>query len=258
MRLALRACTKKGVEVGLETRRLERGNLADAIVSDIRQQISTSALSPGSRLPPEVELAEMYGVGRNTIREAIKALCLMRLLDRSNRGTFVSEDARLYATTDLVQELHDGDHDELTDLFETRAILVGEVVELACARATDPDIAAIEAAIDEMENARNDTDKLQADLDYHRALAKAAHNRVICHFYLLTNEALARAFKSLVQLYSDNPNIVLAGHDVHKLVLNAIRAGDPTAARLAAEESILRSAKAYSHMKQEAHKDSAV
>jgi DNA-binding FadR family transcriptional regulator len=240
--------------MGLETHPLERTNLADTIVSNIRQQIATGVLAPGSRLPPEVELAKLYGVGRNTVREAIKALCLIRLLNRSNRGTYVSDDAPLYATNDLVKTLYIGDDGDLSELFEARAILVSEIVQLACVRATTGDIAAIERAIAQMDKASGDADMLQADLDYHHALAEAAHNSPMCHFYLLTNEALARAFKSLVHFYSAEPELVLAAKQVHRLVLDAIQAGDSAAARRSARESIRESAKAYSRMNKAARR----
>ena len=120
---------------------LKRSNLSDEIIQRIQDLIKNESLKPGDRLPTEFELAEKFGVGRSTVREALRALAALGMIDRSKRGTIISEGAVKEEGQDSTilrsRILKDC---EMTDLLECHRILEGEICSLAIKRATDEDI----------------------------------------------------------------------------------------------------------------------
>lgn len=220
--------------------KLVRENLPDGIVSDLRKKIASQELLPGDKLPNETLLAESYGVGRGTIREAVKALSLMRLLDRSTAGTYVAAGARIHASEEFLANMHDEDPG-FSSLYEARILLEKKVVSLACERATDEDIATVHRVIEASEGAVSEIDRLEGDLDYHYALAESAHSPVLLHLYMVTTEAVARSYKTFLHLEAD------WGVENHKLIAEAIQAKESERAQNLAEASLLR---AYERMQQ--------
>ena len=104
-------------------RRVHRNSLSDEIVEQIIDLISRGVLKPGERLPSEKELCLRFGVGRTTIREALRSMAVMGLLDgRVGEGTFVSGDSRKYLEKALQRGLLI-DRKSVNDLVETRLML---------------------------------------------------------------------------------------------------------------------------------------
>ncbi|GAA1241108.1 FadR/GntR family transcriptional regulator [Janibacter melonis] len=219
--------------------KLRRGTLSDEIVSDIRQKIASGEFGVGTKLPNEIALADAYGVGRGTVREAIKALTLMRLLERSTAGTFVASGAQIHAPDDLLMNIKTADP-EFSSLYESRILLQLKVVELACQRATREDIAKINQAIEKAERATTNVASLEADLEYHHALAEAAHSPVVMYLYMVTTDAIARAYQTFLPLYQQDK----WGTANHKLVAEAVEAKDTARAQRIAQASLERAAEA--------------
>ncbi|MEG8035084.1 GntR family transcriptional regulator [Sphingomonas sp. LR61] len=112
-------------------------SLTDDAIARIQQMIVSGELQPGQRLPPEKELSESLGLSRNSLREAVKALELIRVLDvRRGDGTYVTslEPGVLLEAVSFVVDMH---HDRsLVDLLEVRRILEPASAVLATARAS--------------------------------------------------------------------------------------------------------------------------
>lgn len=230
--------------------KLERGTLPDQIVAGLRARIVSGELKPGARIPAEQQLAEMFGVGRGTVREAIKALTLMRVLERTTKGTFVAATAELYVAQDLVARLVQDDP-EFEDSYETRQMLETQIVRLACERATEEDLAQLEDAIERHKVAVTGVERLQTDLDYHRALVRAAHNTVLSHLYMLLMESIARGYKTFV-LAMEEPGTVEWGSTTHSDTVAAIRARDAETAQKIVEGSMVAAAKRLADAEQKA------
>jgi len=161
---------------------VERKRLADQVADRLMSMIGNGTLSPGDRVPSEPELMKQFNVGRSSIREAIGALSLVGLLTvRPGQGTHVanfSPDSRLksFGLLGIGKE-------KIRELVEARIELETVIVRLAAVRARAEDRAEIIKKHLAFNSSHNDTVKLiDADLDFHMAIAKACHNSILLKF----------------------------------------------------------------------------
>lgn len=160
--------------------------IADVVARDLEQRILEGSLKPGDRLPSERTLALELNISRPSLREAIQKLANKGLLvTRHGGGTVVTN--RLQASfsdpwLDMLQS-----HPLLqTDMLEFRHMLEGEAAKLAAERATDVDLARIDAAYAELEKAYDSDDMtacIDTDVAFHQAIADASHNSLIGHLW---------------------------------------------------------------------------
>jgi len=160
---------------------IQSSRLYEQIVQQIEESIQKGELAEGSQLPPERDLAKQFGVSRTAVREAIKSLQEKGLLDAfPGRGTFVTKDRSNSLRRSLDQILKGGERDGWNHLVEFREILEPEIAALAALRAGKQDIAALREACDVMDQTGCDPDAyIEADLDFHLALAEAAGNPIV-------------------------------------------------------------------------------
>ena len=132
-------------------------------------------LSPGEKLPSEVELARELGVSRTTLREALHVLVSQKILEaRRGRGTFVTDQAA--QVNDYGFSHLDQVRGELKDLFELRAIFDPSAARLACLRATEEEMADILARGEDVDRCiRLGQDRTEADREFHAAIASGQH-----------------------------------------------------------------------------------
>jgi GntR family transcriptional regulator, transcriptional repressor for pyruvate dehydrogenase complex len=154
--------------------------LYEQIVHQIEESIVAGRLKPGDQLPPERELAQQCGVSRTAVREAIKALCEKGLVEaRSGRGTFITDGTTQAVRQSLDLMIKIGT-DGFKHLAEVRAILEPEIAALAATRIQEAELATMREAVAVMDRISNDPDAfIEADLDFHLALAEGAANPVI-------------------------------------------------------------------------------
>jgi GntR family transcriptional regulator, transcriptional repressor for pyruvate dehydrogenase complex len=155
--------------------------LYEQIVQQIEESIVKGNLKPGDQLPAERELAQRFGVSRTAVREAVKALREKGLVEAySGRGTFITD-----GTTQAVRQSLDlmvkiGQPEGSTHLAEVRTILEPEIAALAAARIQEPELTTMREAVAVMDRAQQDPDAfIEADLDFHLALAEGANNPLI-------------------------------------------------------------------------------
>ena len=116
-------------------RPVQRTSVSDAIIAQITELIERNVLKPGDRLPPERELCKRFQVGRSSLREALRSLSMMGLLDgRVGEGTFVCDKGQYVERALQWGFLLDGK--KLQDLSETRLMLESQNAYLAAERAT--------------------------------------------------------------------------------------------------------------------------
>lgn len=169
----------------LELTPRSRESTVAGIVNQLVARFSAGDIPPGGKLPPERQLAEALGVGRSAIRESLKALDLLGMIEvRQGDGTYL----RQGASNLLPQVVEWGlllDTPQTMDLIETRFHLETIMARLAAERVTAEEISKIAACLTEMEQAEGAPDFARADTDFHLAIAAAAKNRVLAD--MLTN-----------------------------------------------------------------------
>ncbi|MDW8804888.1 FadR/GntR family transcriptional regulator [Streptomyces scabiei] len=158
-------------------------SLTDRAIDQIRELIRTGALPPGSKLPPEPDLAAQLGLSRNLAREAVKALAVARVLEvRRGDGTYVTslQPSLLLEGLGGAVELLQGDSAALQDLMEVRRLLEPVATGLAALRISDDQLAEVKGHLDAMRDARDDVELLNRhDAAFHRAVVAATGNETL-------------------------------------------------------------------------------
>ena len=153
----------------------KKETLSDTVSRKLEDMITTQ-MKAGDRLPTEMVLAEMYSVGRSTIRESLKALSSKGLIVRKKDGTFVSDRVKdcLIAPLDLLITMDIG---QINDLIELREMLEVSMIAAAVERATDEDIKNMERILQNPDLQADESREL--DIQLHCAFAEATGNTII-------------------------------------------------------------------------------
>jgi GntR family transcriptional repressor for pyruvate dehydrogenase complex len=208
---------------------VQTSRLYEQIVRQIEESVQKGTLKEGDQLPAERELAQQFGVSRTAVREAIKALHEKGLVDAfPGRGTFITSGQSNSMRQSLDRILKSGQADGAAHLVEIREILESEIAALAAVRADEEDLATMREAVAVMDNAGQDADAyIEADLDFHLALAEAAANpfvlSLIDSIVGLLREQRLRTF------YVDGGPV--RGQVHHKRILAAVQCRDEQGAR---------------------------
>jgi GntR family transcriptional regulator, transcriptional repressor for pyruvate dehydrogenase complex len=203
--------------------------LYEQIVQQIEDSILKGDLKAGDQLPAERELAQRFGVSRTAVREAVKALREKGLVEAySGRGTFITDGTSQAVRQSLDLMVKIGQPEGSTYLAEVRAILEPEIAALAAVRVQEPELATLREAVAVMDRAGKDPDAyIEADLDFHLALAEAAANPLILSLIDsivgLLREQRLRIFKV--------PGGPERGQVHHKRILEAMERRDSDKAR---------------------------
>jgi GntR family transcriptional repressor for pyruvate dehydrogenase complex len=203
--------------------------LYEQIVQQIEESILKGALKAGDQLPAERELAQRFGVSRTAVREAVKALREKGLVEAySGRGTFITDGTSHAVRQSLDLMVKIGQPEGSTHLAEVRAILEPGIAALAATRIQESDLATMREAVAVMDRAGQDPDAyIEADLDFHLALAEAAANPLILSL-IDSIVGLLREQRLKIFKVSGGPE---RGQVHHKRILEAMEKRDPEQAR---------------------------
>ncbi|MEW1718974.1 FadR/GntR family transcriptional regulator [Streptomyces sp. NPDC093109] len=220
--------------------------VTDEAIEKIKEMIVSGALRPGDRLPKESELAAELGLSRNSLREAVRALSLIRILDvRQGDGTYVTSlDPRLLLEAlSFVVDFHRDD--TVLEFLAVRRILEPAATALATPRITGAQLDALDAALNALGPAPSVGELVAADLEFHRSIVRHSGNTVLCSLLdgLSGPTTRARVWRGLTQ----EDAVARTLHE-HRAILAALRDRDAEAARswatvhVASVEMWLRSA----------------
>jgi GntR family transcriptional repressor for pyruvate dehydrogenase complex len=220
--------TKQPIEkTGFRT--IQKMSVCEDIIEQIKELVRKNHYGLGSRLPSERELAEQLGVSRPSVREALRTLAILGVLQtRHGSGTQVSESSEniLRAPFEFLMIL---DQPTLFELYETRALIEVFLAGRAAERWTDIDLEAIEAALDEMQcNVSNPKLHAEANVRFHEAVAAAAHNTVLGRVMTCLHDGIRICIEATQPAVS-----VRVSFEVHQEIFNAIRQRNPEEARRA-------------------------
>lgn len=205
--------------------------LYEQIVEQIEQSILDGAIKLGDQLPPERELAQRFGVSRTAVREAIRALSEKGLVEAlPGRGTFVTNNQSQAIRQSLDRMIRISQLDGVEHLIEVREILEPEIAARAAAHADEKDLAALREAFAAMDQAGANADAyIEADLDFHLALAEAADNPLILAL-IDSIVVLLRQHRLRMFHVHGGPE---RGQLHHQRILDAVARHDADAARVA-------------------------
>ncbi|HUR04568.1 MULTISPECIES: FadR/GntR family transcriptional regulator [unclassified Nonomuraea] len=209
----------------MSLRTAQRASLVDQVIDQLKEQITSGLWQMNGKIPTETVLAEQLGVGRNTVREAVRALTHAGLLEcRQGDGTYVRATSELSGA--MLRRLRQA---EQLEILEVRRALEVESARLAATRRTDEDILRIEAALAERDRAWELDDPeafVEADLAFHMSVAHATHNLVLIDLY----EDFSAALRASITAAGTSLNKSYIPHDA---IARAISSGDATAAERA-------------------------
>lgn len=208
---------------------VQTSRLYEQIVQQIEDSIMQGALKPGDQLPAERELAQQFGVSRTAVREAVKTLREKGLLEAySGRGTFITDGTSENIRQSLDRMIKIGQPEGSLYLAEVRAILEPEIAALAATRIEEQHLAGLREAFAVMGRSRTDSEAyIEADLDFHLALAEAAANPLILSL-LDSIVGVLREQRLRIFRVEGGPE---RGQFHHQRILEAIEQRDPVKAR---------------------------
>jgi GntR family transcriptional regulator, transcriptional repressor for pyruvate dehydrogenase complex len=204
--------------------------VTDKAIEKLKLMIGSGELRPGQKLPREPDLAAILGLSRSSLREAVRALSLVRILDvRQGDGTYVSDlspDSLVDSLSFIIEFHHDS---SVLELLEVRRVLE----PAACARAAENiDV----AQLDELERVLAPittespvAELVQADLEFHRAITAACGNSVLASFIESLSSATqrARVWRGITQ-----EGALARTLDEHRAIFEALRAHDAQLAQM--------------------------
>jgi GntR family transcriptional repressor for pyruvate dehydrogenase complex len=208
-------------------------SLTEKVIAEIRELIRTGELQPGSKLPPEQQLAARLGVGRNLLREAVQVLAASRVLEvRRGSGTYVTtlEPRLLLEGVGHAVELIRAD--DLLELTEVRRLFEPVATALAAVRITPDQLLRVQAHLEAMHEAANDVEQLNRhDAAFHREVIAATGNETLSTLLegISSRTIRSRVWRGLVD--ADSTWRTLADHQE---IYAALAVGDPALAQAAA------------------------
>ena len=175
-------------------KKIDRVSMSEEIIDHLKTQIISRSLKPGEKLPSEENLAEIMGVGRGTIREALRVLIHMCLVERKGNGTYVTE-ARIKKGYQMKLD----EYRDLVEIMEVRKVVEPELARMAAERRSQQNLDMLGMELDEMREGVLDVDAfILHDNRFHDLIFDASGNSILEGF-----------IKGLKDLMKKNQAIVL-------------------------------------------------
>jgi GntR family transcriptional repressor for pyruvate dehydrogenase complex len=200
--------------------------VTDEAILKIKEMILSGELKPGDRLPPEKELGEALGLSRSSLREAVKALEIIRVLDvRRGDGTYVTSlsPSLLLDAMSFVVDVHQDD--SVLELFEVRQILEPAAAALATPSITRADVAHLRDLLAQVHGTTSVDELVANDIVFHRYISERAGNAYLTRLLdtLSSSTVRARVWRGLTQEGSVERTLT-----EHRAIVDALEAGDAT------------------------------
>ena len=247
---------KKNIKdyTSLNIQPIEKLVLIDQIIETVGRLIAEGLLKPGDVLPGERDLSEMLKVSRTSVRQALKALDVLGVLEiKPGSRTYLNKSISklLINPMKFMTLLHKVD---VIELFETRKIIEVALARLAAENATEKDIERMRAALEESkQNLNKPKIYLYLEMDFHEAIFVASSNRILTAFMASINNLLLETREKTVMIYLDLEDSLKQ----HIKIFNAIRnrnskkAGEAMFEHLSKIERILVREKGFKKNKQD-------
>ena len=212
----------------------------DYVAEQLKDKIVSGYYKNGDQLPPEPALCELFGVSRVTVREALKKLNMMGLVDiKQGKGTFVKAVDLAVFMRPLFQRINFHEID-VEAIYAARAVIEGGAAALAAQLRTEDDLESLRTIVENLKTSielDNSPDIGRYDIAFHQQIAKIARNPILCACI----ETLEEISRACVKRRNRYYGVLDNSYSEHYAIYAAIEKGDATAAeqamRLHAENS---------------------
>jgi GntR family transcriptional repressor for pyruvate dehydrogenase complex len=208
----------------------------DVVIEGVKGMLTRGELAPGGRLPIEKDLAAQLGVSRGSLREGVRALAALGVLEtRQGDGTYVTslDPGTLLSPLGFLADLHQPAH--IADMLAVRRVLETESVALAATRVTDDDLAELDrvlGVVDTILESEPDMDLeafIHADTEFHRLIARASGNRPLA---AIIDTLVGRTFRARLWRAISHRGSVRETQAEHRAILDELLRRDPERARI--------------------------
>jgi GntR family transcriptional repressor for pyruvate dehydrogenase complex len=222
-------------------RPITHSRLHEEIVTIIQKQIMNGTIIPGTKLPPEREMAETFNVNRTTLREALRKLENLELLEIRHGDGVYAKNFLESGNLDLIKAAISMDEDNVTlfNVLEARRFVVPGMAYLAAQRRTTADLDELEQVI-----FHQDLTMLERDIKVHQMIARATHNMLCTIFLNFFNQL----FREYGYLYFDDERNIEYSRTFHREIFEAISNQQAEVARRIMQDVLLyaeQAVKAY-------------
>lgn len=205
-------------------------SVCEDIIEQIKALVRSNQYRPSSRLPSERDLAEQLGVSRPSVREALRTLAIMGVLETQHgSGTRVSDSSAnvLKAPFEFLMLL---EQPTIFELYETRELIEVYLAGRAAERRTPDDLAAIECALADMRQGISDPASMtDPNVRFHQAVAAAAHNPVLERIMSCIHDGI----RACIEATRPGVRDWIVSYEIHEQIFDAIRRQNPADARRA-------------------------
>ena len=205
----------------------------EQVIDQIKEMIKDGTLKKGDKLPSERDLVEQLGVSRASIREALRVLEIIGLLDcRQGEGNFIKHnfDNGLFEPLSVMFMLNESKPEEI---FELRKVIEVETAALAAKRITEEELEELYKLIEEMKNSESEDDRTKIDKKFHYTIAYASRNFLILNILntisTLMDSFIKNAREEILKKHYDNDII----NSQHKSICDALSLHNPSEAAFA-------------------------
>lgn len=211
-----------------QIKKVDKKSLSDQVVQQIKSMITQRELNPGDRLPVEQEMAEYFGVGRHTVREALKKLQVMGVVEsKVGKGSFITnikvKDVMDFMVAQLVMTPGD-----IENLIEMRRVLEINAAKLAAERATEEGVEKLEDALLKMKMAMDDSKTfVENDMAFHFLLTNLTNNV----YYRIVLNAIGNMLYKLQHEVAELTEAKTRALRFHSLIVEAIKDRNPDEAK---------------------------
>jgi GntR family transcriptional regulator, transcriptional repressor for pyruvate dehydrogenase complex len=221
----------------MDFKKLKTKSVVQALTDEILEQIKNSTLKPGDALPSQRQLVEQYNVGRSSVREALQALTLAKIIEiKPGKGAVVS-DLSFNSLLNPADALFDVKQKDLTDLLESRIILEIGAVELAAFRASDNDIKDLQLKLELMKKYYNEKkydDFVNEDYEFHHIIFDSSYNIILKNIFNSVFKILVNSISMTIKV-EDAGKKAISGH---KKILEGIKSHNVVAASIAMQNHL--------------------
>lgn len=219
-----------------------RVSISDEIVTQIMSLIANGELKPGQRLPSERELCRKFGAGRSSLREALRCLCIVGVLNaRVGEGTSVASSGVKFFGKLIEWRVITEQHD-VEDMLELRMALEGVTAASTARQGNAEDLEKLQCLLSGMEAALEDEERFAAlDFEFHLTIARFSRNLLIVDLLTMISSQMERTLHRVLLL----PNARPLSLKEHAAIFAAIRKFDPEAARRAMHAHLEAAMKRY-------------